>query len=146
MKHIFYLNAIFFIMYKMMWIVNPTENVKKSKLFSRLSKENKGKKWDDYDDEYKLLLKTKGLIALSFTLWMFTGLLSFNWLAFLFIILFNMIFINLISKPFKYNGIYTTIHWLNSIIGLAFGIFIIINSYHLQIDLYELLITWWNAT
>ncbi|SOS48992.1 conserved membrane hypothetical protein [Tenacibaculum dicentrarchi] len=141
MKHIFYLNAIIFIIYKLSWILNPKEQVEKVKLFSKLSKEHKGEKWDDYSDEYKDLLKTKGVLALSFLLWMFVGLFSFNWVAFLFIILFNVLFISAVSKPFKYNNIYICIHWINSVIGFVFGLFVILNSYHLKIDLYTWLLS-----
>tara|TARA_R110000744_G_scaffold373876_1_gene486289 strand:- start:413 stop:856 length:444 start_codon:yes stop_codon:yes gene_type:complete len=145
MKHIFYLNAVFFIIHELIWILNPKEQIEKTKLFRKLSIENKGKKWDDLSDGYKYILKSKAFVPLSFLLWMFIGLFSFNWVAFLGIILFNMVFISLISKPFKYNNIYLTINWVNSLIGLLFGMFVIINSYHLKIDLYELLMTYWSG-
>ena len=93
-------------------------------------------KWDDYTEEYKSLLKTKGLASLTFTLWMFGGLLTFNWLAFLIKIAFSFIIIAPISKLTQYSWAYTGLHWFNSLLGFAFGLFVIVNSYHLKIDLY----------
>lgn len=43
------------------------------------------------------------------------------------------------------SGEYTALHWLNSVIGFAFGIFIIVNSYHLKINAYEWFMQWLNA-
>jgi len=103
-------------------------------------KKNKGKKWDDMTEEYKDLLKTKGLASVFFMLWMFTGLLTFNWLIFLAIIIFNFTIIAPLGKLFKYSIGYTVLHWVNSLIGFTFGLFIIINSYHLKIDVYKWLI------
>jgi len=145
MKHIFYLVAIAFIIYEIIWITNPKVQIDKSKRFIEESKKNKGKKWDDYTDEYKDLFKSKGLVSLIFTLWMVAGLLTFNWLPFLAILVFNLIIIAPISKLTKYSTGHTVLHWLNSIVGFVFGIFVVVNSYHLKINVYEWFIQWVNG-
>ena len=144
MKHIFYLVAILYIIYEVIWILNPQAQVDKSKELNEESKNNKGKKWDDMSDNYKDILKTKGLASLIFTVWVFAGLLTFNWAVFLAKIAFNFIIIAPISKLTKYSVVYTVLHWLNSVIGFIFGVFIIVNSYHLKINVYELVIQWLN--
>jgi hypothetical protein len=136
MKHIFYFIGIAFVIYEMIWLLNPKDQVEKAKEMKEEGKKNKGKKWDDYTDKYKSLLKTKGLASLTFTLWMFCGLLTFNWLAFLLKIAFNFIVIAPISKLTQYSWAYTGLHWFNSLLGFAFGLFVIVNSYHLKIDIY----------
>ncbi len=138
MKHIFYFIGIAFIIYEMMWIFNPQAQVEKVKEMKEEGKMNKGLNWDDYSEHYKSLLKTQGLASLIFSLWFFCGLLTFNWLAFLFKIIFNFIIIAPISRLLQYNSAYTALHWVNSLIGFAFGVFVILNSYHLKIDLYSL--------
>ena len=139
MKHIFYFITILFVIYELIWIFNPKEQADKSKNYTKLNKENKGKDWDDMGEDYKSLLITKGLWSVIMILWMLSGLLTFNWIAFLAFNLFQFGIIAPISKMTSFGSAYTALHWFNSIIGLFFGMFIIINSYHLKIDLLELL-------
>ena len=136
MKHIFYLVAIFFIIYEIMWIINPKKFIKSIITFDKLQKENKGKKWDNQSEEYKSALIGK-IPHLFLFVWMFCGLLTFNWLAFLVKIIFGMLLIAPISKLLKFSKGYTALHWFNSVIGLFWGLFIVINSYHLKIDLLD---------
>lgn len=77
MKHIFYLVTIAFIIYEMIWILNPKAQVEKPKEFIDESKKNKGKKWDEMSEEYKDLFKSKGLLSIFFMVWMVAGLLTF---------------------------------------------------------------------
>jgi hypothetical protein len=142
MKHIFYFIGICFIIHEVLWIISPVEYTEKSKKFKELMKQNKGKRWDEYPQNYKDILITLGLPGLLFTLWMFAGLLTFNWIAFIAFIAFNFIVIAPISKLFKFSHAYTVLHWLNSVVGLAFGIFVIVNSYHLKLNLYEIFKAW----
>lgn len=141
MKHIFYLMAIVFIFNELSWIINPKERVSKTKLLQEQFLIYKDKSWDECTKGYKSLLLNTGLKSVLVTVWLFVGLLTFNWVAFLTILIFNIAIVAPISNPFKYNKTYLLIHWVNSIIGFAFGVFVIINSYHLKIDLYKLLLT-----
>ena len=142
MKHIFYLIGICFVIYEMMWILTPREEAEKSKKLHDLQKQHKGKKLDEYSKEYTDILWSRGLVSLIFSFWMFAGLLTFNWVAFLALLIFNFVIIAPISKLFRYSFAYTALHWVNSIIGFAFGLFVIVNSYHLKIDLYQLVKAW----
>lgn len=140
MKIFFYLIAIWFIVHEVVWLISPKDKVEKSKLLSKLIKEFKNKEWNDYSREYKDLLKTKGVAGFTFLLWMVIGLFSFNWTLFLIFIVFQFIVIAPLSKLTKYSITYMVIHWINSLIGVGFGCFVIINSYHLKIDILELLL------
>lgn len=142
MKHIFYFIGILFVIYELLWIINPKSRVEKSKIFTDLSKQFKGKKWGDFSEEYKDVLISKGIPGLILTIWMVAGLLTFNWFAFAVLIVFNTVFIMPLGELFKFSFAYTALHWLNSIIGFAFGLFVIINSYHLKINLYEIVKAW----
>ena len=133
---IFYLSTIFIIFIELAWVLHPIDKTEDSKKFFKISAENKGKKWDDYSDEYKSELKSKiGLLYVF--VWFIIGLFTVQWVAFLAILLFNLLIIAPISKLLKFSFGYTVLHWFNSIIGLAFAIFIIINHYHLRIDLFQ---------
>lgn len=144
MKHIFYLITIAFIIYEISWILSPKEKVEKTKKYFNENKKNKGKKWDECSEEYKHLLKTRGVWSFLVTLWLFVGLFTFNWVAFVAFILFNLLIIAPISKLFRFSTAYLVIHWINSVIGVLFGVFILINSYHLKINLLSIVSTWIN--
>ena len=143
MSTIFYLMTIQFIWYELVWITRPFEKTNEVKEFDLLQKQFKGKKWNDFSKEYKSELKSKLWLVLM-TLWMFLGLFTSQWIAFLFILVFNFIVIAPLSKLLKYSVGYTILHWFNSIIGFVFGIFIIINHYHLNINLTELFLQYFN--
>jgi len=139
MTTIYYLFTIIFIWYELQWIYDPLRETKENELFSKLHDEFKGKKWDDFPEEYKSLLKAK-LLSCVVIAWLFIGLFTFQWIAFLAILAFNILIIAPISKLTKFSRAYTILHWLNSVVGFMFGLFVIINHYHLKLDLTQLLI------
>ena len=143
MTHLFYFVAIFFIWREMRWIYSPIEMTKEYKKYDELSKLNKGRKWDLMTPEYKSELKSK-IFLMPLVIWVFVGLFTFQWDAFLLMLLLNLIIIAPLSKITKFSFAYTAIHWVNSIIGFAFGVFVIINHYHLHISLYSVLKEWLN--
>lgn len=145
MKHLFYLIGIGFVIYEIMWILNPKSQVEKSKKFWKETKLNKGKKWDEMTEDYKGLLFSKGVPNIILTFWMVCGLLTFNWLPFLLKLVWSFVIITPISNLFRYSIAYTVLHWFNSLVGFAFGVFVIINSYHLKIDVYEYFLVWVNS-
>jgi len=134
MTTLFYIYTIFFVFYELNWILSPVEKTEDARKFFKLSKEFKGKKWDDFSPEYKSELKTKLWLS-TLLLWMFIGLFTFQWSVFLLFITFNFLVIAPLSKLLKFSIAYTILHWVNSVIGFAFGIFVILNHYHLHIDI-----------
>ena len=134
MTTIFYLSTIIFLILELRWIIAPIDKTNDAKAFMELSKEFKGKEWNEYSDEYKTHVKSKiWLVWVLF--WMLIGLFTVQWVGFLFIIVFNFIIIAPLSKLTKYSMTYSVIHWFNSLIGFCFGVFVIVNHYHLHIDL-----------
>lgn len=134
MTTIYYLSTILFIWVEWAWLVSPIEKTNDAKKFFELSKQFKGKKWDEFSKEYKSELKSK-VWFIWILLWMFIGLFTFQWAGFLAMLVFNILIISPISKLTRFSIAYTVIHWLNSVVGFAFGVFVIINHYHLKIDL-----------
>jgi hypothetical protein len=136
MKHIFYLLGMAFAIYEMIWIMDPQSQVNKTKRLRELSKEQKDLEWEQYTTEHKDLLKTKGCVPLAFLIWTLIGLITYNWVAFAIYLVFSLGVIVPISKVTQYSPAYTVTHWLASIVGFTLSIFVILNSYHLHIDLY----------
>ena len=138
MIHLFYFFTIILIWKELIWILSPNEKVEESKKYFNLSKEFKGKTWNEYSKEYKELTKSKIWLLFLF-LWLFIGLFTNQWVAFLSFLLLNFIIVAPLSKITKFSKSYVYLHWINSVIGFCFGIFVIINHYHLKINLTELL-------
>lgn len=136
MTHIFYFIGIFFIWRELRWILAPMDMVAEVKEFDKHNKLNKGRDWDDYSDKYKSIIKSKAPLIILFV-WMFIGLFTFQWDVFLAFIIFNLLVIGPLSRLTKYSYVYVVIHWINSVIGLAFVLFVIINHYHLKISFYD---------
>jgi hypothetical protein len=134
MTTIYYLSSIIIIISQMDWLLSPIKMTADAKKFREMSKLNENKKWDDYPDEYKSEVKSR--IRYLFTpLWLFIGLFTFQWIAFLFILVFNFLVVLPLSKLTRFSTIYIMLHWFNSLIGLLFCLFVIVNHFHLKIDL-----------
>lgn len=140
MTTIYYFSTIIFIVMEWLWLVSPIEKTKDNKRYSELLKEFKGKKWDEFSTEYKSQFYSR-LWHVWVLFWFFIGLFTFQWLAFLGMLIFNILVISPLSRLTRYSIVYTVIHWLNSLIKLVFGLFVIINHYHLKIDLTQWLFT-----
>lgn len=142
MIHLFYIASMIILFIELRWISSPKEKSEESKRFSELTKLHKGKNWDEYSKEYKSELKS-GLFLLFVPLWLFIGLFTFQWAAFLIILLFNLIIVTPLSKLTRYSIAFTVLHWINSVIGFSFAMFVILNKYHLHINVYELVKQMW---
>lgn len=140
MTTIYYLSTILIIWLELTWLMSPIEKTNDAKKFFELSKQFKGKKWDEFSEEYKSEMRGK-FLHIFVLIWLFFGLFTFQWAGFLAILVFNFLIIGPISKITRFSIAYTIIHFCNSIIGFAFGLFIIINHYHLHIDLTQLLLS-----
>lgn len=143
MIYLFHVISIIFAVYELGWILNPTEKYYSLKKIVDLSKEQKGKKWAEYSQEYKdniFDVIFKIIKAFVFIFWLLFGLFTFNWFPFLIFIGFQFIIITPLNKIFKSSdSIKIKIHWINSVIGFLFAIFVIINQFHLRIDLLQLI-------
>jgi hypothetical protein len=138
MTTIYYLSTIIFLLLELHWLVSPIEKTNNARKFLALSKLNKGKKWNEYSEEYKSELKSK-IWLLYVLFWMLLGLFTFQWQVFLIMIVFNFMIIAPISKIVKDSFLYTILHWINSLIGFAFGVFVIVNHYHLKLNLTDII-------
>lgn len=134
---LYYLSTIIFIWKSLNWLVSPIEETKNVKNFIELSKLNKSLKWNNMSKEYKSEIKSK-IWYIWILLWMFIGLVTFQWIAYLTLIIFKLL-ITPITKITKYSILYTIISWISSLMDFCFCLFVIINYYHLKINLTELI-------
>lgn len=116
MKHIFYFMTIA----PIIWEVMNLSNIKRTHAFCMGIREMKGKKYDDYTSSQKAY----AVCAVGYIAWNFIGFFTFQWPIFVALFLFG-----LISKTNIY------FRWIDSFISLGVLFFIVLNSYHLKIDL-----------
>lgn len=133
MKHIFYLIGIFYIFYEIYWLSDPIKQVINTKKL-------KGREYESLSENEKRMALGKIIPVFIFWVWLLVGLLTFNWVIFLSLILFNVFFIGLmirISENLYYKAI---INSVDTVIGILVALLVIVNSYHLKIDFYQLIL------
>lgn len=138
MTTIYYLFTFAFILEEVTWLFNPIEKTIKSKAKLKNLKSIGTKKRQELSEEEKESFK-QGLFSIILLVWVFIGLLTFQWFAFLGFIILNFFIVGPLLKLTNNIKVLAVINWINSLIGFSFGIFVIINHYHLKIDLFQLL-------
>lgn len=139
MLTLYYTFTILFLLNELRWIVTPVSMAKRAELY--INSVNKSKNLDlNVETLDRKSMLGISLLSTFIVLWMFLGLLTNQWPIYLLILSFNICIVNPISKLLKYNKGYIILHWTNSIIGFIFGLFVMINYFHLKIDITELAI------
>lgn len=119
MKHLFYFIAIIPIIWEIFVFVNP----KKVATFISILREKS--KYNLTEKNYTNTEKAFSILNLGYMVWTIAGLFSSQWVLFIFLTILGIM-------PKKH---YITI-WIDSLISLGLLIFIILNVYHLHIDVY----------
>ena len=122
MTAIYYFLAIFLIWMELQFLISPREKTKEIQELSELEKIHRGKKWKEFPKEYKEKIKSNSNLGFVF-LWLFIGLFTFQWVAYLAMLSFRLLIISPLSKLTRYSNAYIVIHWINSLIGLCFGLY-----------------------
>ncbi len=135
MRDFFYFIGILFLIYELYYLMNIRSFVEGTYKFIELQKVNKGRSWESSDEEYKNLLIGRGCPALVFFLWMHIGLCTNNWVFFLGFLIIQYLVMQPLNKLTKYTPIYLFLQFLNTLLGVGFTLFIILNAYHLNIDI-----------
>lgn len=139
MKHIYYFIGILFLIYELQWLFKPYElSVKTRKIISD-SKKYRNTKFNETPKEYKNDLLNIAVPQFLYLIWLGVGLFTFNWLTFLFLLVFGFT-IGRIQNLKNDIVWYSSVVWINTVVYIIGILFSIINSYHLKIDLFEYLI------
>jgi len=118
MKEIFY----FLTLAPILWEMLNITDTKKCHRFILALEQLTAKKWN----ERTSLQKTYPFCQLLYYVWTLCGFLSFQWPAFALLFLLSFI-------PKKY----VWYRWMDAVISMAILIFILMNAYHFQIDLWK---------
>ena len=123
MKHIFYLLTIFPIMWE---LISLHDTIKVRNLVERLKVKTA--------DEFTIKESLFSTFALGYVMWTLFGLFTSQWVLFLTLILISSI---PLKKYIWYNKI-------DAIISLVLLLFIILNAYHFNIDIFEWILSKFN--
>ncbi|MFW5847811.1 MAG: hypothetical protein ACOCVF_02745 [bacterium] len=98
-------------------------------------------KWDEYPEVVKQKIISLFLITIPFFLWVVFGIFTFNWVLYLGIIIFMLItnLLSIFAIRFNLNGLLLIHNLVYYFIMIVFCIFVVINSFHLQIDFKQLI-------
>lgn len=142
MKFLFYLWGIVNLIFFVLPFIYDAKN-KARGLIDLLgwTKSMKGKKyeWHHIPEEFKSLIIYFLLMIVFFVPWMLIGLFTFNWFIFLLYWVSSFTVGRIgssIRKAFNVGG-YATWLVIWNIYEAAFIIFVLINSYHLKIDVWQ---------
>ena len=140
MKTIYYFFGVIILINTLIRLLNFKDYIEKRDNFAKTMKDEdtKGKKWDDFSDEYK----SAGyfvLMTLMTLLWFILGLFTYNYVLFLSYLVLGMLVSKMSGLIFKSktNFISIIISWLLTLLQLLVVVFAIINSYHLKINLLD---------
>lgn len=134
LTNIYYLLGILFIFDGIVKVYSAKEQTKKNEQGHSLFKEYKNTDKTMYPNELNEFIKGRTR-DVWFLLWLFIGLFSVQWVLFLFYLSFNFFIIWPLLKLTKFSVVYTALYWFNSLVGVFMGVFLVINKYHLKIDL-----------
>lgn len=125
-------------MYKhFLFLFYPRLEQKKTFTFKKLTKKYKNIEYDNWSKMYKkLTFEILPFYLLTF-FWLGIGLFTFNWISFIIYILILIIITTLIKllRLVKIDPL--PLFWFESLLFIIFSIFVIINSYHLKLNLFN---------
>lgn len=121
-----------FIFNEILWLLSPYAKAEKSINDYLYFKEHK--EWKDWDSDMKSRAFIKILCALYY-IWFIAGLLTFQW-QFFAIFLLWLIVISPFFRIARKMGVlpYAVMSFINTIVCLAFGLFVLLNKYHFRIS------------
>jgi hypothetical protein len=122
MKHVFYFFAIFAILYEAMVLTSPRK-------FVAAKKDIKGKKIDDYTTNQIAYV----LFNFFYLAWTMVGLFSTQWMVFVVLLIISTI--SGLTARFRSPVLYS----IDALISFSILLFMMINVYHLHIDLPSLI-------
>ena len=125
MTHVFYILIAFFIFVELIVLFSQKNIHSAVKRFKKLNKEKKGKLTFDEIGASMAFYQSIGIIYLIYC---FVGLMSYQWVLFLLIILLAFI-------PKRW------LWWryVDSLVTLLILVFILLNKYHFHIDMFHLI-------
>lgn len=142
MKFLFYLWGIInMVLFVLPYIFDAKNKAKSLMDLVGWSKSMKNKKyeWHHIPEDIKSNIKYFGLMILFFIPWMLIGLFTFNWFVFLVYWVISFTVGQIGSSIRKSNNVSGYATWLViwNIYEASFIIFVLINSYHLKIDVWQ---------
>lgn len=142
-KLVYYLGGAFFFIVSLLRVMGTTQRTKNMFFIMKWNKNNDttNMKWNEYPEAIKHQIIGLFVITIPFFIWLIIGVFSFNWVLYVAMLAFTLITNPISSFSLKYNlkglyGVYNLFYYLTVAV---FCLFVIINTFHLQIDFKQLL-------
>jgi len=134
MTTIYYILGILLLFIEVSYFINPTKKAVETKRFRELYESESARE----TKEYKRLLLEKGCGSFLVLGWFMTGLFTIQWPVFLiFLILVFGVFAQLgkVTIKLKADWPLAISHWISSLASIITIVFLILNHFHLHIDI-----------
>jgi len=129
----YYIIGIIFAYYKHKNFFDISNKLNTIDFFTKLKED--GLPDNSINSELEMNIIKDGIVSFSFFLWMLIGLTTYNWLFFLWILLFGLFIINPLSRKYKNNlKIKILLTQFYYILTWLLCIFVLLNTYYFQID------------
>lgn len=141
MSNIYYFFGLFFLIYELRCTLMPTTvaaGVYKTEAFV---KEIKNIDYDDLTPDQKKKVKGKVVKVLFIFTWLSLGIFTFQWPLFVAFIAFHLTVTKFLYKVTDHTIFYPVVIFFSGIVGVVFSLFVIINAYHLHIDIWKWITT-----
>ena len=140
LEGIYYLVVLWFVWVETQYILDVDSKTTRNNRFLELSKEHKAvnAEWSEFSPEYKTILKNVILEPILMLSMVGIGFFTIHWPIWLGFFILNIFIVAPISKRVKRNKNkvgQNILTWLNSVLGLVVGLFVLINKYHLHYDI-----------
>lgn len=142
MKHIFYLIGMIYAIINLFQAIDPKTHIERMSKTIENGKIHKGKEYNDYPKEYQTQLVHVFFVLVIGFVFMFGGLFTDQWPLFIILMIFDFGVSGLVTKLVKGSIIHPIWGAINGSVCFAIIIFIILNAYHLHIDILQLIVGW----
>lgn len=140
MQHIFYFIAIIVLIYEFILMTNPHAKALERIKMKHLYEKYRYVKFEMYPKELKNNSYKVILFHLPILFWIFIGIFSSQWILFLILLFSSLVFVPF-NKILMKNSYIKAIHlFVISFLWFNIIIFMLINKYHLHLNLKEIII------
>lgn len=146
LEFIYYTIVVFFILMECSYVLNNYKKIKSSGVLIGLNKKYAGLKWNEIKNQtYKSLVFRHIFNFITVITFLVGGLFTRDWIAIVFLLAIQISIILPLSNLIEPKGInkctsmsYRVLIFINSLIGLLVGAYILTNKLFLNIDLFEI--------
>ena len=137
---LYYMFVLYFLWIEMSYIIDVNARTQRLTDLLEKGKLEKGKDLKNMDSEYIKIVKSLLFEFLTIIIVVFVGLFTIHWPIWVGMLIISVFIVSPINKRLRKNGNtqgLMIVTWLNSVLGFGSALFILINKFHLHIDVVQ---------